>query len=56
MASSTLDEMATKIPIVDFAQSSIAPDTVAKELLQACADWGMFIQAKQRISRDLDLY
>lgn len=28
------------IPIIDFAQASVAPDAVAQNVLQACTEWG----------------
>ncbi|KAJ9611847.1 uncharacterized protein PV06_01806 [Exophiala oligosperma] len=34
--------MSTDIPIIDYQQVSTSPETVAQELLQACADWGFF--------------
>ena len=34
--------MAINIPIIDFEQASIEPEILAKEVLQACTNWGEF--------------
>ncbi|KIW18735.1 hypothetical protein PV08_03024 [Exophiala spinifera] len=44
--------MSADIPIIDFQQVSTSPETVARELLQACADWGFFYVKNHPIPQD----